>query len=52
MGTFLDALNAFFHIPVLHDYLVYSFWFVMMLLSPLVGMAVILYDLLSGHIWT
>lgn len=51
MGV-LSALNAIFHVPILGDYIVYAYWYLILLLSPFVGLGIIVYDHLSGHIWT
>jgi hypothetical protein len=48
----VDIVNGIFHIPVLADYLVYSFWFILLILAPFIGLGIVIYDHISGHIWT
>jgi hypothetical protein len=52
MVSFLDLLNAIFHIPVIGDLITYVYWGIVLILSPLAGLVIFLLDHISGHACT
>jgi hypothetical protein len=49
----LEPLNALCEMPILQDYIVYIYWFLMsVIVWPVCSLVIFISDHFSGHMWT